>query len=201
VLPSGDAYRPPPPPAWGSPAWQAELQAVQEAVAARTAEQEQAVHAWAGAPNTASPAELWIAHARGLVVRSQLDLPQAARVLALTGVALADAFVCCWDAKYAYWAARPITADPSLDVLIPTPPFPSYTSGHATASSAAAVVLGHLFPEETAELARRAEEAAASRVWAGIHFPLDCEMGAVGGGMIGRLVVARARADGAESGA
>ena len=201
VLPSGDAYRPPPPPAWGSPAWQAELQAVQEAVAARTAEQEQAVHGWAGAPNTASPAELWIAHARELVVRAQLDLPRAARVLALTGVALADAFVCCWDAKYAYWAARPITADPSLDVLIPTPPFPSYTSGHATASSAAATVLGHLFPEEAAELARRAADAAASRVWAGIHFPLDCEMGAVGGGMIGRLVVARARADGAESGA
>ncbi len=63
------------------------------------------------------------------------------------------------------------------------------------------MVLGHLFPEEAAELARRGADAAASRVWAGIHFPLDCEMGAVGGGMIGRLVVARARADGAESGA
>ena len=50
-------------------------------------------------------------------------------MLALTSVAMADAFICCWDAKYAYWTARPITADPTLDVLIPTPPFPSYTSG------------------------------------------------------------------------
>jgi hypothetical protein len=39
----------------------------------------------------------------------------------------------------------------------------------------------------------RASEAKNSRLWAGIHFPIDNEMGALGGGMIGRLVVARAR--------
>jgi membrane-associated phospholipid phosphatase len=110
---------------------------------------------------------------------------------------MADAFICCWDAKYAYWLARPITADPSLDVLIPTPPFPSYTSGHSTISTAAATVLGYLFPDDEAELLAQAEEAKQSRLWAGIHFPLDNEMGALGGGMIGRLVVARAREDGA----
>ena len=118
--------------------------------------------------------------------------PHAARVLALTSVAMADAFICCWDAKYTYWTARPITADPSLDVLIPTPPFPSYTSGHSTISAAAATVLGHLFPRDAADLAARAEEAKNSRLWAGIHFPIDNEMGALGGGMIGRLVVMRA---------
>jgi membrane-associated phospholipid phosphatase len=82
-------------------------------------------------------------------------------------------------------------------VLIPTPPFPSYTSGHSTVSAAAATILGHLFPADEADLLARAEEAKNSRLWAGIHFPLDNEMGAVGGHLVGRLVAARARLDGA----
>lgn len=130
-------------------------------------------------------------------MRQALDLPHAARVLALTTVAIADAFICCWDAKYTYWTARPITADPVLEVIVPTPPFPSYPSGHATNSAAAATVLGHLFPEEDAELAARAEEAKNSRLWAGVHFPIDNDMGVVAGRMVGRLVALRARNDGA----
>jgi membrane-associated phospholipid phosphatase len=118
-------------------------------------------------------------------------------VLALTSVAMADGFICCWDAKFTYWTVRPITADPTLDVLIPTPPFPSFPSGHATISNAAATVLGYLFPADAAELANMAEEARNSRLWAGIHYPIDNDMGAVGGGMIGRLAIARARMDGA----
>jgi membrane-associated phospholipid phosphatase len=198
VLGSGNAYRPGPPPTWGAPAWQAELGAVQEAVANRTPEQEAAVQFWAGDAGTVTPAGLWTEIARDLVVRDGLDLPHTARVLALTTVAMADSFVCCWDAKYTYWSARPITADPSLNVLIPTPPFPSYTSGHSTISAAAATVLGHLFPADAADLADRADEAKNSRLWGGIHFPMDNEVGATGGGMVGRLVVARARTDGAE---
>jgi membrane-associated phospholipid phosphatase len=198
VVARGDQYRPPPPPAFRSPAWAAELAGVQEAVARRTPEQEETVRSWSGTPGTVTPAGLWIEVARDLIVRDGLDAPHAARVLALTSVAMADSFICCWDAKYTYWTARPITADPSLDVLIPSPPFPSYTSGHATASTAAATVLGHLFPADAAELAAQAEEATTSRLWTGIHFPIDCEMGALGGSMIGRLVVVRAHEDGAE---
>ena len=48
---------------------------------------------------------------------------------------------------------------------------------------------------DEAALALRAEEAQNSRLWAGIHFPIDNEMGALGGAMIGRLVVARARSE------
>jgi membrane-associated phospholipid phosphatase len=198
VLASGDALRPAPPPVYRSPSWQAELAAVQDAVSRRTPEQEQAVLFWAGGPGTVTPAGLWTEVARDLIVAHGLDLPHAARVLALTTVAMADAAICCWDAKYAYWTARPITADPDLDVLIPTPPFPSYTSGHASISGAAATVLGHLFAEDSAGLAVQAAEANDSRLWAGIHFPIDCEMGAVGGQQVGRLVVARARTDRSE---
>jgi membrane-associated phospholipid phosphatase len=172
------------------------LAAVQDAVARRTPEQEAAVRFWSGGPGAVTPAGLWIEVARDLIVRDALAAPHAARVLALTSVAMADGFVCCWDAKYAYWTGRPITADPTLDVLVPTPPFPSYTSGHATASTAAATVLGYLFPDDASLLSERAEEAKQSRLWAGIHFPIDTDMGALGGGMIGRLAVARAREDG-----
>jgi membrane-associated phospholipid phosphatase len=163
ILASGDHYRPPAPPAYRSPAWEAELAGVQQAVARRTPEQEAAVQFWAGGPGTVTPAGLWIEIARELIVRDGLDAPHAARVLALVSVAMADGFICCWDAKYTYWSARPITADPSLDVLIPTPPFPSYTSGHATISTAAATVLGHLFPADEDALLARAGEANRSR--------------------------------------
>jgi membrane-associated phospholipid phosphatase len=198
VMAGGDQFRPAPPPPHGSAAWHAELAAVQEAIARRTPEQEAAVRFWAGGPGTTTPAGIWTEIARDLVVRGGLDLPHAARVLTLTTVAMADAFVCCWDAKYAYWFARPITADPSLDLLIPTPPFPSYTSGHATVSAAASTLLAHFFPDQASSLETRAVEAKNSRLWAGIHFPIDNDMGAVGGGMVGRLVVERARTDGAE---
>jgi membrane-associated phospholipid phosphatase len=190
VIENGAAARPAPFPRWDSPAWRAELEAVQRAVANRTPEQEAAVHFWAGDPGTVTPGGLWIEIARELIMRDGLDLPRAADVLALTSVAIADAFVCCWDAKYAYWSARPITADPTLNVLITTPPFPSYTSGHSTVSAAAATVLGHLFPADAERLVARAVEAKESRLWAGIHFPLDNEIGAAMGGLVGRLVAA-----------
>ena len=92
--------------------------------------------------------------------------------------------------------ARPISADPGLKGLVPTPPFPSYPSGHVTISAAAATVLGHLFPDQEAALAARAEEARNTRLWAGIHFPIGNDVGAVIGGLVGRLVVVRARQDG-----
>ncbi|HEX3303681.1 MAG TPA: phosphatase PAP2 family protein [Thermomicrobiales bacterium] len=200
LLPSGDAYRPAAPPAYGSAAWQAELAGVQEAVARRTSDQETLVKQWAGGGGTVTPAGLWIQIARDLIVRDDLDSPLAARALALTSVAMADGFICCWDAKYAYWTERPITADPTLDVLIPTPPFPSFTSGHATASTSAATILGHLFPADAADLLGKAAEASQTRLWAGIHFPIDCDVGTVGGGMVGRLSILRAQSDGAEAG-
>jgi len=188
VIERGSQFRASPPPVYGSPAWQVELAAVQEAIVRRTPAQEAAVHFWAGGAGTVTPAGLWIEIARDLIRRDGLDPPRAARVLALTSVAMADAFICCWDTKYAYWTARPVTADPSLNVLIPTPPFPSYTSGHSTISAAAASVLGHLFPEDEAELAAQAEAAKNSRLWAGIHFPIDNEMGKTAGSIVGRLI-------------
>jgi hypothetical protein len=183
------ALRPPPPPAWGTPAWHAELDAVRQAVARRTPQQAEAALFWAGNDGTVSPAGLWLEIARDLIRRDRLGTLQAARVLALASIAMADAFVCCWDAKYTYWSARPIQGDITLDVLFPTPPFPSYTSGHATISGAAAAVLGGLFPGDAQDLDARAVEAKNSRLWAGFHYPIDNDVGLAHGRQIGGLVL------------
>ena len=194
VMTSSDQFRPAPPPAYPSPAWESQLAAVQEAVAQRSFAQARTANYWQGS----SASKLWDGIAADLIARDALDLPHAARVLALLAVAMADAQIACWDGKYTYWTERPITADPALDVLFPTPPFPSYPSAHATVSNAAAIVLAHLFPDDAADLLDLAEEAAASRGWAGIHYPIDDDAGTSLGRQVGYLVAAVARGDGAE---
>jgi membrane-associated phospholipid phosphatase len=115
----------------------------------------------------------------------------------MMSIALADASIASWDAKYTYWTARPITADPDLDLLFPAPPFPSYPSAHATVSNAAAVALAHAFPQDAADILQLASGAAASRAWAGIHYPIDNDAGLLLGRNVGYLVTAAANEDGA----
>jgi membrane-associated phospholipid phosphatase len=194
VLESADQFRPAPPPAYDSSAWRSQVAAVQEAAARRTLIQAEKALYW----QNSAASTLWDHYASDLITRYRLDLPHAARVLALTAVAVADAGVACWDGKYTYWVARPITVAPEVDVLFPTPPFPSYPSAHPTVSSAAAVVLAHLFPDDAADVFALAEEASASRAWAGIHYPVDNDAGMLLGRQVGYLVADVARHDGAE---
>ena len=124
-----------------------------------------------------------------------LDTAQAARIFAVLNTAQADAFICVWDAKYAYWSPRPITAirreiDPSWSPLIATPPFPSYISGHSGTSGAAATVLSAFFPGDAAQLNAWAREAALSRLYGGIHFPIDNEVGLALGTSVGETALA-----------
>jgi membrane-associated phospholipid phosphatase len=194
VLPSGDAVRPAPPPEYGSPLWQAELEAVQDATSRRTLEQVRIVDYWAGK----GPFISFTEYALDLIERDGLDDAHAARVLALMSVAQADAVIAVWDSKYTWWTERPITADPDLDMLLPTPAYPSYPSGFSAAVGSAAVVLGHLFPRAEVDLLAAAAEAAAERCWSGVHFPIDDDVALEMGYQVGRLVNTIARADGAE---
>ena len=86
-------------------------------------------------------------------------LEETARLFALLNIAMADAAICAWDAKYTYNFWRPVTAirngaadgnpatvaDPLWTSFIVTPPFPDYVSGHSTFSGAAATVLAAFY--------------------------------------------------------
>ena len=135
---------------------------------------------WADGAGTVTPPGHWLQIAHD-ALRGRGG-GRLAHDLATVATAQADAFIACWDAKYAYWLARPVTLiqrfDPEWTAALSNPPFPAYVSGHAATSAAAATVIGRLVPARRDELARLAEEAARSRVEAGIHFPVDSVEGA-----------------------
>ncbi len=112
---------------------------------------------------------------------------RAARAFALLNMALHDAAVGCWDAKFTYFNPRPSQLDPSIRTVIGLPNFPSYTSGHSTFSAAAAVVLSYLFPSGAASFDAMRDEAALSRLYGGIHYRSDIEVGKTHGARIGEL--------------
>ncbi len=203
VMDSGRQFRSPPPPAYGSPAFRAEAQAVADTKARLTPEQKQIASFWAGGQGTALPPGVWNQVVLSFLHREPLSTPREARVLALLNVAQADAGVASWDTKYAYWVTRPENAIRDLGIdkrwkpFLDTPFFPAYVSGHATYSGAAGEVLAYLFPDDARLFRSKAQEAATSRVYGGIHYPMDGVQGIRMGRKIGRLVVARAQADGA----
>ena len=186
VLESGDQVRPAAPPEYGSSAWQAELKMVQEIAANRSFEQERAALWW----GETSPSMLLNGWAHELIGKEGLDLPHAAQVLADLHAAGADAGIAVWDAKFTWWTSRPITEDPTLDVLFPAPPYPAYPSGYSGLIGAGTTVVGHYFPDVADEMANRAWEAAASRAWAGIHYVIDDDAALAMGRQVGRLVCA-----------
>jgi hypothetical protein len=204
VMESGSQFRPPPFPEYGSPEFRAQTQAVVEAKENLTPEQIKAAEFWAGSEGTALPPGIWNQVVLRYLQRDPPSVPRSARVLALLNVAQADAGIAAWDSKYAYWVTRPENAiqdlgiDRSWEPLIDTPFFPAYVSGHATYSGAAGEVMAHLYPQDADIFRMRAQEAAESRVWGGIHFPLDGSEGLKMGREIGRLAIERARTDGAQ---
>ena len=123
---------------------------------------------------------------------------RAARAFALLNMAMHDAAVGCWDAKFAYFNPRPSQLDPSIKTVIGLPNFPAYTSGHSTFSAAAAVVLSYLFPSGAARSTPMRDEAAISRLYGGIHYRSDIEVGKDHGARIGGYTVTFARKDGAD---
>ncbi len=104
-------------------------------------------------------------------------------------MAIADAFNACWKGKYTYWTARPSMRDPSIDPVIPNPNFPSYPSGHSSLGGAAAAVLSYFYPRQANVITQQAIEDRDSRIWAGVHFPVDDQNGYDMGYQIGQRLV------------
>ena len=198
------SIRPGPPPAYGSPQFITEAREVMDVTKNLTADQKRIADFWKDAGGTPLPPGHWNQIALDTVRPLKLSDPKVTRTFALLNVALADAGNAAWDTKYTYWSPRPINAirslglDPNFAPYIrPTPSFPSFISGHSTYSSAASQVLGYLFPDKAKSFDDMAHEAALSRLYGGIHFRSDNEVGFAVGAKVGQQVVERARQDGA----
>jgi membrane-associated phospholipid phosphatase len=163
ALTSGSQFRPGPPPALTSAEYAAAFNEVKDLggvdSTARTPEQTQIALFWADNTGTATPPGHWNMIAEQVSLDHHLSVDQNVRLFALLDVALADAGIAAWDAKYAYNFWRPVTAirnadsdgnpatapDPTWAPLLATPAFPSYVSGHSTFSATAAAVLAAFF--------------------------------------------------------
>lgn len=126
-----------------------------------------------------------------------LNPPRAAHINAVISVATYDAFVACWDAKYAYWGIRPNQYDTTFKpAILITPPFPGYPSGHAAISGTMAEVFSYFFPEEKELFHQKAKEAAESRFQAGIHFRTDNDVALVLGKKVALKIIDKIKKDG-----
>jgi membrane-associated phospholipid phosphatase len=188
-LARGDQLRPPPPPAFGSPEFKAALAEVRRYSDERAPERVAIARKWADGTGSPTPPGHWNAIAADLFKRHQVDDAHAARILAVLNMAMMDAGIGVWDAKYTYFTIRPWQADPQIFYVVPRPNFPSYVSGHSGFSGAAAEVLAHFFPRDREEVDRLASEASMSRVYGGIHYRFDCDEGLKLGRAAARLAL------------
>ena len=181
-LTSGSQLRPPPPPTFGSAAFNAAIGEVRQISLTRTAEQIAIANYWNVNQSPRSLAAM-MGIARELIVSHRRSDTEAARILFLATAAGFDAGIACFDAKYTYWFIRPPQADPTIVTVFPTPPHPSYPSAHSCVSGAVSGVLAASFPSEASRLEDVALEASLSRLYAGIHYRFDMEAGlAIGRG-------------------
>jgi membrane-associated phospholipid phosphatase len=187
----------------------------------RTADQTQIALFWADGAGTYTPPGHWNEIASTAASISGKSILDNARVFAVLNIALADAGIAAWDAKYTYNTWRPITAIHQADLdsnadttadatwlpLMNTPPFPEYVSGHSTFSAAAATVLGRFYgtnfsfnsgSKGLGDVTRSftsfdaaAAEAGQSRIYGGIHFQFGNQDGLTLGQNIGTYVLNR----------
>ncbi|MFM9946428.1 MAG: phosphatase PAP2 family protein [Saprospiraceae bacterium] len=197
-IPNVEVVRPVPPPAPGSPEFQIAAAELQDIADNLTTDQRKIANFWADGLGTYTPPGHWNRFAADLIVKYKENPLRSARTFAYMNMAIMDAGISCWDAKYYYHYPRPVQAIPGFKAILGTPNFPSYTSGHSTFSSAAATVLGHIFPAEKARADAWAEEAALSRIYAGIHYRFDSEVGITQGRAVGNYAVDVAKLDGGE---
>jgi hypothetical protein len=226
AMTSGDQFRPAPPPALDSAEYTAAFNEVKElgsaTSATRTADQTAIARFWLNAAGTATPLGHLNLLAQIVAQEQGNTLEENARLFAGLNIAMADAVISCWDAKYEFSFWRPQTgireadndgnpdtvADIGWTPLFTTPPHPSYTSGHTSNSGAAAAVLAEFFGTDDiaftlasqhpafpatrsyTSFSQAAEESAVSRMYGGIHWSFDNDVGLDAGNAIGHYVMA-----------
>lgn len=158
-----------------------------------------------------TPGAHWIGICKIASKKTNADFDKTVYAYTRTSIAIADAFISCWDEKYRSNLVRPETLinehiDENWKPVLQTPPFPEYVSGHSVASGAAAVALTDIFGEnfsfdDDTELKyglpirsfssfnQAADEAAISRMYGGIHYRAAVEIGVKQGRALGHFVI------------
>ncbi len=217
VLTSAAQFRPGPPPSLASETWTRDLAEIRalgaRASTQRTPEQTAIARFW----EATAPAVYWPV-ARSVAAAAGRDVTENARLFAVAGMAMDDALIAVFDAKYAYNFWRPITAirnaegdarDPGWVPFIDTPMHPEYPCAHCIVSGAlGAVLAAELGPgpsptlrsaSPTAAGAARTwtsvgdfvREVAAARIYDGVHYRHSTEVGTAMGTRIGELAASK----------
>ena len=168
---------------------------------------------WEDKGGTGQPPGHWVSITNIVVSDFSLSLDEAAKVYALVGAAIRDAFISCWEAKYRVNLLRPKTyirdyfGYPDWSPIIVTPPFPEYPSGHSVVSGAVSEILTVMFGTNISfvddthgnmpgmrdrtftSFYQAADEAAWSRLYGGIHFKSGIVNGVEQGRLVGQEVL------------
>jgi membrane-associated phospholipid phosphatase len=196
LMSRGDQFRPEPPPAVGSAAFQEEL-ALLKRINTNPTPSQRAIATNFAAKNLDFVWEPGYA----LVRRERLSVPREVRLLAPFAAIQVDAYIAAHDAKYTAplptsWRPRPNMVDPTIVPLIPQPNHPAYVSNAAIIASAVAELIGAMFPQEATHWQYLGEEAGLSRIYGGIHYPSDERAGNQMGRRLGALAVQRDQLNG-----
>ena len=158
-----------------------------------------------------TPGAHWIGIAKIAARKSNADVMQTVHTYTKTSLAIADAFISCWDEKYRSNLIRPETLinqhiDENWEPVLQTPPFPEYTSGHSVVSGAAGMALTSIYGDNFAfdddtevpyglpvrsfeSFNAAADEAAISRMYGGIHYRAAVEIGVNQGRGLGQFLI------------
>lgn len=158
-----------------------------------------------------TPGAHWIGIVKIATKKTDSDFAKTLLAYTKTSIAIADAFISCWDEKYRSNLIRPETLinshiDENWKPVLQTPPFPEYTSGHSVVSGAAGVALTSIFGNDFAfdddtevpyglpvrsftSFEAAANEAAISRMYGGIHYRKAVDVGVKQGRDLGNFVV------------
>ena len=158
-----------------------------------------------------TPGAHWIGIVKIATKKTNSDFAKTVFAYAKTSIAIADAFIICWDEKYRSNLIRPETLintyiDENWKPVLQTPPFPEYTSGHSVVSGAAGVALTSIFGDNFefdddtevpyglpvrsfSSFEAAASEAAISRMYGGIHYRIAVDVGVKQGRDLGAFLV------------
>ncbi len=189
ILLAGDQFRLAAPPD-DNLFWQDQVQAVKLACDTAGEDKKRLVYFWAGISRKgASQSGDWLKIANDYMWNQHIPLAQMLLVRATLAMGIEDATIAAFDSKYTYWVKRPSMLDNQLKTFIAVPNHPSYPSGHSTIASTSRVILAYFFPQAQSLWSDLAHEAGWSRIWCGLHFPIDDQVGKALGEKIGQAAI------------